>query len=115
MINSETCSDKAGGGAACDTRAFKDSSKVSSKIIFDGGGEDDGGGDGDLDGDDPGCHWGVPQPYSHRRWLEPRVSLQVRLSHNRQRNHLFIVMTFRGGEELVVSGPVSLPIGNLTE
>ena len=92
MINSETCSDKAGGGAACDTRAFKDSSKVSSKIIFDGGGEDngdldgdgDGGGDGDLDGDDPGCHWGVPQPYSHRRWLEPRVSLQVRLSHNRQ-------------------------------
>ena len=25
------------------------------------------------------------------------------------------VATFRGGEELVVSGPVSLPIGNLTE
>ena len=83
----------------------------------DGGsdGDDDGGGDGDGDGDDPGCHWGVPQPYSHRRWLEPRVSLQVRLSHNRQPENLFIVMTFRGGEELVVSGPVSLPIGNLTE
>ena len=31
------------------------------------------------------------------------------------RECILMMATFRGGEELVVSGPVSLPIGNLTE